>query len=264
MKTKLPVELAQKQHALLSDVMRGVTVGIGNLSQTVSVLAYGSTGYGFNPNDYGKLDDVDLFVFAPQREVSDIPKLLTQVVDGSIDYHQWHFNGIGSTWEIARFYGEYRGVKVGFRVMSFEDIVSRCSIEGARNFARAVSDIGVENRITGTSVWSIRHRKYRYVRFQRKPAVSGSHKALVVSQAVLSGRGTYLGTLGRKVLSGRPVFDPSGQLQESVCSLWQTYIQQTRVWHPKCAPNQIIRSIYRHERFSGEHTRRLEGIIRAC
>ena len=227
-----------------------------------TILVYGSTSYGLNLKHYGYLDDIDIFLIIPRKiPAEEILWTAQDVFETELDIPIEHLQELrAGSWEICRMYGNVEGVKVSFRIMCKDIFASLATSKGSTSTVRNVATVGF-SRIIVDVEWSIKLWKYVPIELSHSIIKHKEGDLLFVKHHLLSVRKIRLGALGRKLLTSKVVYDPSGQAQKIIKEIWRLYVQACLKYHPRVSTTNIINSVLRSEKFSSSFRRRLARII---
>lgn len=128
----------------IMSLLRTFQLNAMNLCASFIILVYGSGSYGFNANQYGKIDDIDLLLIIPRSSnIENLIALAETVFQTKLDIQKTHLNAlVGDRWDMCRMYGECNGIKLGFRFLCTDVFQSLSTIQGATNSIRNVAQYG--------------------------------------------------------------------------------------------------------------------------
>lgn len=246
--TLSPSRRAKKLKSLLHIFQQNARV----MAVTFSVIAYGSSSYGFNSKNHGKLDDLDIFLVIPRDTDPEWLIMTVQMVFlTKINIKIEHLKAvISGTYDICRMYGQVRGIKIGFRIVCDDIFTSITTRKGSIVPVRNIASIG-QSRIVTDKEWNFRLCKYVPIVYRNDYERLDGEDVLLVLQYCFPKRRHRLGPLARKLLVGTVVFDADNQkVARKLQDLWVLFIENSLRYNRDLTPLQIVNSIIRSDRFS--------------
>lgn len=217
-----------------------------------SIIAYGSSSYGFNRRNHGKLDDLDFFLIVPrtinpEQFISNVQMVFLTKISIQMAHLQ---SVLAGAYDICRMYGQVGGIKIGFRIMCSDTFTSICSQAGSVKPIRNIASIG-QSRIVKDKEWNFKIARYVPIIYQNEFRSLNGEDVLLVIHYCFSKRRNRLGPLARKLLMGTVVFEADGQQTiTNLHDLWVMFVRNSLKYRPNLSPASIVESIIRSERFS--------------
>ncbi len=227
-----------------------------------AILIYGSASYGFKEKKHGTLGDIDLFLIIPRDlPVENLIQTAQSVFQCKLEISSSHLTEMTSgSWDICRMYGEAEGVKLGFRLMCIDTLLSVCSSSGATADVRNVAIIG-SSRIIVDQEWSMVEQKYVHTELEHREIRHSHGNLLLVNQYIFSPKKERLGALGRKLLTSNAVYDPFGQIRKSLLMIWVMFVELSLNKNTQVPVKDIINALIRSDRFSRSFRKKLSQRI---
>ncbi len=234
--------------------LKGATQEIARLCRInkskFELMVYGSTTYGFNPVNFGKINDIDLFMIIDHkinidRFLFDIKKIFGEFIDLKIEHLQ---KVLSNEWQMCRMYTTFKRVKVGFRIITRKQLSLICSEHGKYLSFKNGAGLGY-SRILVDKEWS--YKSKRYVRIVLKSETSNvSNKPVTITEQYLFSKKGRLGVFGRKILHSEVIYSKDYRLQNFLNFTLKKHVWMSLRYYPKITNTEIISSIIRSERFS--------------
>jgi len=242
-----PFKRYQKMQSLL-ELFR---VNALNKQATFIILIYGSASYGFKKDTSGKFGDIDLLLIIPRN--IDVGALIASTENTFFTKMQVSIphleRMIASEWEMCRMYGEVDGVRLGFRLMCLDTFLAACAQKSSTKNIRNIATLG-HSRILDDVEWSFRLWKYIPITLDHEYIISDGEQLLLVNHHTFSKGKQNLGAFGRKLLTGKVVYDPYMCAEAAILSVFKQTVLSSLGNKNVDSDEQILEALYRVERFS--------------